>query len=631
MRLPTTIGLVSTLALALAGASAVADNGPGKNDDDSHRNPTATPIKHLVVIFQENISFDHYFATYPSARNMSGETAFKSSPRTPMVNNVANPLDVEHNFKPLQHVDLLNNNPNSVGNNPVAATPPGIKNGTGASNPFRLSPAQALTADQGHNESPEQSASDGGKMDGFPAFVGTAGPPPAGIGTKGLVMGYYDGNTVTALWNYAQHFALNDNSYGSQFGPSTPGAINLISGQTNGFSATKNVLGTGNVLLHNTHEAFADASQPGNLTPTQLAANLTLIGDADPILDVCSNPTGDQVTMAGKNIGDLLNAKGITWGAFMGGFDLTVVNANGTTGCLRETDPTAPGTPAFTSVDYIPHHAWFQYYASTRNPTHARPSSVAAIGQSLIPHTNTPEPANHNYDIRDFFSALSAGNLSAVSFLKAAAFEDGHAGYSDPLDEQHFLVRVINALQKSPDWSETAVVILYDDSDGWYDHQMSPVVNPSFNPIVDTLNGPGKCNNSNGFQQDEPVSTKPLNGNAGTPAWGRCGYGTRQPLLVVSPFAKRNHVDHTLTDQTSVLRFIEDNWLSGARIQHGGSFDTIAGPLNNMFDFDNHRGKDEPRKLLLDEKTGAVVSSSGPGPGDDDQNHDHDHGNSGRH
>ena len=101
---------------------------------------------------------------------------------------------------------------------------------------------------------------------------------------------------------------------------------------------------------------------------------------------------------------------------------------------------TASGTPAFTSVDYIPHHAWFQYYASTSNPTHARPSSVAAIGHSTIPGTNTAEPANHNYDINDFFAALKAGNLPAVSFLKAPAFQDGHAGYSDPLDEQNFIV-----------------------------------------------------------------------------------------------------------------------------------------------------------------------------------------------
>ena len=597
MRLPTALGLVSALALAVAGAGALADD----------RAPTATPIKHVVVIFQENVSFDHYFGTYPNALNLSGETPFTASPRTPRANNLANPLDVNQHFKPLAGVDLLHNNPNSNPTNPAAPNNSKM-NGGGASNPFRLSPSQALTADQGHNENQEESAYNNGRMDGFPAFVGAAGPPPVGIGSKALVMGYFDGNTVTAMWNYAQHFALNDNNYSTQFGPSTPGALNLISGQANGFSATLNVLDpSGKVLLHPTHEAFGDAQQTAN--------NITEIGDGDPLLDACSNPAIDQITMAGKNIGDLLNDHGITWGAFMGGFDLTVVNADGTTGCLRHTNPTAPGTPAFTSVDYIPHHAWFQYYASTRNPSHARPSSVQAIGHSLIPHTNTPDPANHQYDIRDFFTALQAGNLPAVSFLKAAAFEDGHAGYSDPLDEQHFLVRVLNALQKSPEWSETAVIILYDDSDGWYDHQMPPIVNPSFNTVVDTLNGPGVCSTSNGFQQDEPVSTTPLNGNFGKPAWGRCGYGTRMPLLVVSPFARRNHVDHTLTDQTSVLRFIEDNWLSGQRIQHGGSFDAIAGPLNNMFDFDD-RDDNGPRKLLLDEKTGVVVSASrGDGDG----------------
>ena len=456
MRLPKALGLVSALALA-----AAAGGGALANDRDD-RAPTATPIKHVVVIFQENVSFDHYFGTYPNALNLSGETKFAASPRTPTVNSLATPLDVNHHFRPLAGVDLLNNNPNSNPTNPAAPNNSKI-NGTGASNPFRLSPSQALTADQGHNESPEESAYNNGRMDGFPAFVGTSGPPPAGIGSKALVMGYYDGNTVTALWNYAQHFALNDNNYTTQFGPSTSGALNLVAGQTNGLAASLNVL-NGNTLLHGTHEAFGDA--------TQSPANITVIGDGDPLQDVCSNPAIDQVTMAGKNIGDLLNDKGITWGSFMGGFDLSVVNPDGTTGCLRHTNPTAPGTPAFTSVDYIPHHAWFQYYASTANPKHLRPSSVAAIGHSLIPHTNTPDPANHNYDINDFFTTLKVGNLPAVSFLKAAAFEDGHAGYSDPLDEQHFLVRVINALQKSPEWSETAVIILYDDSDGWYDHQM---------------------------------------------------------------------------------------------------------------------------------------------------------------
>src|SRR5882672_11811313 len=145
---------------------------------------------------------------------------------------------------------------------PMLRPPPNNSktNGAGASNPFRLSPSQALTADQGHNESPEESAYNNGRMDGFPAFVGTSGPPPAGIGSKALVMGYYDGNTVTALWNYAQHFALNDNNYTTQFGPSTPGALNLISGQANGFAATLNVLDGSNNLLHPTHEAFGDST-----------------------------------------------------------------------------------------------------------------------------------------------------------------------------------------------------------------------------------------------------------------------------------------------------------------------------------------------------------------------------------
>src|SRR5262249_11293140 len=174
-------------------------------------------------------------------------------------------------------------------------------------------------------------------------------------------------------------------------------------------------------------------------------------------------------------------------------------------------------------------------------------------------------------------------------FLKAPAFQDGHAGYSNPIDEQHFIVKVVNAVQQSPFWKDTAIVILYDDSDGWYDHQMPPIVNPSFNPgvpgqTVDVLNGPGTCNL--GLQQGRPQRTTPLNGAFGNPAWGRCGYGTRQPLMVISPYAKRNYVDHTLTDQTSVLKFIEDNWLAGERIQPGGSFDTIAGSIEGMFAFD---------------------------------------------
>jgi phospholipase C len=602
------------LAAAFAVTTATVLANDGDRDDRSVR--TATPIKHLVVIFQENISYDHYFGTYPNAMNLPGETPFKAKGHKPLNNNLVTPLDVNNGFKPLGGPNLLTSNPNANANAPAAPNN-SRKNGTDAANPFRLSPSQASTADQGHNDMPEQAAYNNGNMDGFPAWVGTAGgtaangplPPPAAVATKGLVMGYYDGNTVTALWNYAQHYAMNDNSYSSQFGPSSPGALNLVAGQANGFAHTTNVQDASGNLLHPTHEAFGDAAHT--------SSNITMIGDADPEQDACSNPTIDQVTMAGPNVGDLLNKRNITWGWFEGGFNLQTVNPNGSTGCARLTLPTQPNFP-FSSTDYIPHHQPFQYYASTRNATHARPSSIAAIGHTNIPNTKTSDPANHQYDSDDFFAALNAGNLPSVSFLKAPAFQDGHAGYSNPIDEQTFLVNTINAIQKSKFWADTAIVILYDDSDGWYDHQMPPIVNPSFNPTVDVLNAIGTCNL--GLQQGRPTRTTPLNGAFGQPAWGRCGYGTRQPLLVISPFAKRNHIDHTLTDQASVLKFIEDNWLGGERIQPGGSFDTIAGTIENMFDF-HGRGDKDDNKLILDPKTGAVVSASHR---DDDDDHDGD-------
>ena len=515
---------------------------------------TATKIKHLVVVFGENISFDHYFGTYPNAQNNPGETPFVGAPGTPTANGLVTPLDVTSGFTPLGGIDLL-------GNNPTAAN---SANGTGAVNPFRLGPAQGATTDQGHNYKPEQQASHNGAMDLFPEFTGTAGPPPGAppaATSKGIVMAYYDGNTVSELWNLAQSYALNDNSWTTVFGPSTPGAINLIAGQTNGFAGTNKDPAT----MSTSH-----VTPDGN-------GGWTLIGDTDPLGDVCST-AADQNSFLGKNIGDYLNAKGVTWGWFEGGFDLTLTNANGTTGCARST-PQTVANAASISTDYIPHHQPFQYYASTANLTHARPSSIAAIGKSVQADGVTPEPANHQYDSHDFFDALAAGNLPAVAFVKAPAFQDGHPGYSNPIDEQNFIVSVVSAIQASQEWASTAIVFAYDDSDGWYDHQAPPIVNPS-NGVADALNGTGLCNM--GLQQTGAAPATPLFGADGKPALGRCGYGTRMPLLVVSPYAKHNYVDHTLTDQTSVLKFVEDNWLAGQRIQAGGSFDTIAGTLQNM-------------------------------------------------
>jgi phospholipase C len=528
----------SRLFVAAAAATALVAGivafSSGSSQASSTRHPAHkadTPIKHLVVIFDENISFDHYFGTYPNATNSDG-TAFQAARNTPAATNY------------VTHPKLLTSNPNAY-------------------DPTRLSPSQALTCDQNHNYLPEQKAVDGGKSDLYVqnTETDTCTGQPILFGQPGLVMDYYDGNTVTALWNYAQQYALGDNSFGSTFGPSSPGALNLVSGQTHGFQA----------VTSTTHQPTTDSYAV--VDPNSKGVG-TVINDPDPAYDDCSDTnhtsTNNLAAATGQNVGDLLNHAGVTWGWFQGGFKPTGT-ANGYAVCGASHDNIS-GTSV---VDYSPHHNPFEYYASTSNPKHLPPSSVAAIG-----HT---DQANHEYDLTDFNSAVAANNIPAVSFLKAPEYQDGHAGYSDPLDEQHFLVSEINALQKSKEWSSTAVVIAYDDSDGWYDQVAAPITNKS----TDATNNAPLCTGANAPIRDGDQD--------------RCGPGPRLPLLVISPYAKTNFIDHAPTEQASILRFIETNWGTGQI--GGGSFDARAGSLTSMFDFN----RDNDKQVLLNQN-GSVAS-----------------------
>lgn len=506
--------LLTAFALGLMLFTAACGGQAAQPTTTSQSTPaaakTTTPITHVVIIFQENVSFDHYFGTYPKATNPAGEPQFTAAANTPSVDGLTG--------------DLLTNNPNGA-------------------NPARLSRSQALTCDQDHAYTDEQKAFDNGKMDKFIATLNGSK-----CKDKSIVMDYYDGNTVTAMWNYAQHYAMSDKSFGTTFGPSTPGALNLVSGQTHGATPT-------------------DIVEPGY----PMVANGTVVNDLDPTTDDCSK--GKTAELSGKNVGDLLNAKNISWGWFEGGFRPSATT-NGKAACATAHQ----NIGGAKVVDYIPHHEPFQYYQSTANPHHLAPSSADMIGKT--------DQANHQYDLTDFWTAANAGNLPAVSYLKAAAYQDGHPGYSDPLDEQSFVVDTINRLQKLPTWKSTAVFIEYDDSDGWYDHAMNPVGNPS-STGNDALNGTGTCG-----------SGQPAGGYE-----GRCGFGPRLPLLVISPYAKTNFVDHTVTDQSSTLRFIEDNWDLG---QIGdASFDARAGTVNNMFDFS---GKGNTGTLILDPTTGELAA-----------------------
>jgi phospholipase C len=485
---------------------------------------TTTPIKHLVVIYPENIAFDHYFATYPNAENLPGEPHFSALLNTPSINGLT--------------IGLLNNNTNLI-------------------NPFRLDREDSkivAICDNDHEYSAIQKAYNGGLLN---KFVGNIYNSTSKSCNPNQPMGFFDGNTVTGLWNYAQHFAMSDNFYSTNFGASLAGHINLISGQTHG------------------------------VIPEDIKDNVsngTLIGDPDATFDDCS--VDQTISFTGKNIGNLLNEKGVTWGWFQGGFKPTSRIA---TDNDHNSSAVVVGKAVCSSAhvniagenitDYVVHHEPFQYYESTSNLHHLPPTSVEMIGST--------DQANHQYDLSDFWDAAENGNLPAVSFLKPSQYQTGHPGASDPLDEQIFIINTINRLQQLPEWNDTTIIIAYDDSGGWYDHVMPPIVSQSNDPAYDALLGPiGLCGHApSGAYQD------------------RCGYGGRLPMLVVSPWAKMNYVDHQITDQASILRFIEDNWQLG-RIGDQ-SFDEKAGSILGMFNFTNGHYAE---RVFLDPANGTLSS-----------------------
>jgi phospholipase C len=470
--------------------------------DPAHHYLTATPIKHVVILFQENVSFDHYFGTYPYALNPPGEPPFYAKPNTPAINGYT--------------YYLLHHNPNLV-------------------NPFRLDRKKVLTCDQNHEYGAEIKAYNGGLMNRFVQETGSRYDHCS----PDTVMGYFDGNTVTALWNYAQKFAMDDNAFGTNFGPSTMGALNLIAGTSAG--------------VH-----------PRNYLDK--VVNGVDIADLNPTYDDCSPHHKQTIKVIGENIGNLLNQKKITWGWFQGGFTPTKW-VHGIAVC---------GSYSYNIGgrkvrNYMPHHEPFQYFKQTANPHHLPPSSPYKIGY--------PDQANHQYGLRDFWLSLKYHTMPAVCFIKAPAVGDGHAGmgYSDPLDEQKYLVNFLNRLQKTKEWKSTLVILTYDDSDGWYDHVFPPILRHS----NDLKNDSGLCGKGIPATQD------------------RCGPGPRLPFLVISPYSRENYVSHHFVEQASILKFIENNWKLG-RLNNPADADRESGSILDMLNFK----KPNFNPFILNPKTG---------------------------
>lgn len=446
---------------ATAGLGGQPWLGCGRWRGDSRAERPLELIDHIVVIYQENWTFDSLFGRFPGANGLANAlgTARQVDKNGQLYAALPAALD---NRKPPAAPD-----PRLPVNLPVA--------------PFDLGPYIApdqFTGNPLHRYYQHILQIDGGKMDKFVAWGNTGG----------LAMSYYDATTLP-LGKLAQEFVLCDNFFQAAFGGSFLNHVWLISAATPTWPEAPSKVRAqldGEMLV-----------KDGDVTPDGYIVNTAF---------TINNPHPARITDRGHltpnltlpTIGDRLSERGVSWRWYSGGWNEALA-----------------GRPPHA---FQFHHQAFAYFANYADGTRAK--------------------AEHLRDEEDFWRDLATGRLPAVSFIKPVGPLNEHPGYATLLSGQRHVDRIVRAIMANPVWRRAAIIVTYDEYGGRWDHVPPPMVD-------------------------------------------RWGPGSRVPTVVVSPFAKRHFVDHTLYDTTSILKLIEARW----RLEPLGPRDAKANDLTEVFDF----------------------------------------------
>ncbi len=530
MRTAARVGIVGALVAAVMSAGSTVG---ATTDNNGHGRLSA--IDHIVVIYEENHSFDNLFGSWPGVDGLNKKPA--NTPRNTQVDTTGTPLNC------LLQKDVNLTSP------PLPGTPCILPDGSTVQSafpnaPFKIddfikpadttcpTPAQAFnpanangvlkgtglpggcTRDLVHKFYQEQYQIDGGKMDRY----------TVGSDAAGLTQGYYDTQQLP-VYKYlhgpnAPKYAILDDFFQAAFGGSFLNHQWLIA------AATPVYPGTPDPTLHSIIDADGFPANYPPLHPTT--------GLRDAVLTVACNPDGTPPaparvcgnyavntmqptslprgafgavlpTQHGTTIGDELTAANLPWAWYAGGWDNATGNSAGagfTNGpgpaC---SDPNAlPGStwPVCPDALFQFHHQPFNYYANYE---------VGAPGRS------------HLKDEVDFTNAVAAGQLPAVSFVKPVGEENEHPGYASQPDGNDHLVDLLKAIESGPQAASTMVIVTYDEFGGQWDHVKPPTQKKVSDPF---------------------------------------GPGTRIPAIVIAPNLSRAHVvDSTSHDTTSILATIE--------------------------------------------------------------------------
>ncbi len=423
-------------------------------------------VHHVFVIYQENRSFDSYFGSFPG------------------VDNLATAKARAHGFRQYD---------------PIGKT---------WITPFLLTAADTEDAD--HSREALLGKSDGGRMDHFVSYeetnrVNSSGFNPNLARQIGLLtMAHEDCSTIPFLWMYAHRFTIYDHIFQAMYGPSTPGNIDLIAGQTGETQAArhpdqtfKSSFGTGEPVVNDADPHFGpyafawDANGQLQLDQTYATVMLTMSGRNAPEVKKDTDDVKEDIGELGR-----LGHLAVPWSWYQEGFG----NGEGN------------NHPA-----YIAHHNAPQYFGYIRQ---------------------NPSMWSGEHDLLSFFSDIEKQRLPdrSVVFVKGGSQnpfgwrpvnpralsvlgDDDHPGYSDSHLSESLVAKVVNAIARSPYWKDSAIIITWDDSEGFYDH----VPPPRFETCPDK----------------EP-----------------CGDGPRVPFILISPYARSSGVASDPGDHVSFIKFL---------------------------------------------------------------------------
>jgi acid phosphatase len=544
------LGVAVVAALAVAGLATSAATG-----DEGHGRGDLQRIKHIVVIYEENHSFDNLYGGWEGVNGRSSADAAHTvqvgqggAPYTCLLQNDVNltspplPADCTDSTTGTTFTSHFTNNPFSIEafipKTARTCPQPGVFAPNGLPDSAVNLPG-GCTRDIVHRFYQEQYQLNHGLQNRY----------TTGSDAAGLTQGYYD-TTALPIYQYLHsaghpHYAIADDFFQAAFGgsflnhqwliaaatPSWPNAVNAV--------LDSNGMPTSYPLYHATGPVSDPAGTracPAAGTPDPnpgLACGPYAVNTIQPLTQpTSSNPT-KLPAQTGTTIGDELSAAGVSWAWYSGGWSnaagefMSPGYTNGVGACSDPVSFPNPAWPYCPNKVFQFHHQPFNYYAAYAPGTAGR---------------------THLRDEVEFQQLVAASDqqcmLNSVSFIKPIGLENEHPGYTSETRGSDHLVDLLKSIENSKCAKDTMIVVTYDEFGGQWDHVSPPGQGGTVGP------------------HDQ---------------WGP---GTRIPTLIVASDLKSEFsVDHTQYDTTSILATIEARW----RLQPLGPRDAAVNDLSNAF------------------------------------------------